>query len=373
MNIWIICHSTYGGSGIVATNIALSLAKKWHKIHIISLDMPVKIDPWIYGITFHQVRIHEYPLFDFPLYQSNLITTIVDVAIQHKLDIIHAHYAIPHASAAYMAQQILKERWFTLPYIVTLHGTDVSILWKDPSFHSIVEFALNHANAITTVSQSLKQEAWETFVIKKPINVIYNFARKEESKNNIYKRNDLANDDERIIIHISNFRPIKRIKDVIAIFHEIQKSIPSRLIMVGDGPDREWAENMCDQIGISDKVSFTGFRANPKELLQFADLFLLPSEKESFWLSVLEWFTCSVPAITSSVGWISEINIHGETWYLCKVGDIHSMVTYAIALLSDQHKLNTFKNNAYQQSQQFNEWTIIDQYEELYKTVINTL
>lgn len=375
MNIWIICHPTYGWSGIIATNIALSLAKKWHNIHIISSDMPVKIDLWIYGITFHQVDIHEYPLFEFPLYQSNLITTIIDVAIKHKLDIIHAHYAIPHASAAYMAQQVLAERWFILPYIITLHGTDVSVLWKDPSFHSIVEFALNHADAVTAVSQSLKNQAWETFMIKKPINVIYNFTHTEENWCNMSQdtRKDLAKDNEKIIIHVSNFRPIKRIKDIIAIFYEIQRSIPSKLIMVGDGPDREWAEEMCDQIGISDKVFFTGFRTNPKELLQYADLFLLPSEKESFWLSILEWFTCHVPAITTNVGGLPEINIHGETWYLCKVGDMPDMVSYAITLLSDEKKLHIFKSNAYKQSKKFDEWKIINQYEELYKTIINTL
>lgn len=374
MKIGIVCYPTYGGSGVVATELGMALANKGHEVHFITYNQPVRLDFMNKNLHFHEVFVEEYPLFLYQPYELALSSKMVEVVIQFNIQILHVHYAIPHAYAAYMAKQILKEKGINIKVITTLHGTDITLVGSHPDYKTAVEFSINNSDAVTAVSQSLKNDTIRLFDIKKEIEVIYNFIDFEkypDEQFDKYNRANLANDDERIIVHTSNFRPVKRVDDVIEIFYKIQQKIPSKLLMIGDGPLREGAEKLVKTYGIQDKVYFLGKTDDVNRLLRHADLFLLPSETESFGLAALEAMAAKTPVISSNAGGLSEVNIHGITGYLSDVGDIDDMVKNAIKILYDDNTLNQFKINAYNQSKQFCQDNILPQYECVYRKLVH--
>lgn len=372
MNIGIVCYPTFGGSGAVATELGKALALRGHKVHFISYNLPFKLNHFNENIIYHEVEWYEYPLFEYQPYESALTSKIVDVALYETLDILHVHYAIPHASAAYMAKQILKSKKIHLPYITSLHGTDITLVGKDPSFEPVIRFSLNNSDFITAVSKSLKKETLQTFKIDNAIEVIYNFIDFEQIQR--VKKNTTCclsskSKDEKIIMHISNFRKVKRIDDVVKVFALVQKKIPSKLILVGDGPEKPYIERLVRNLNLHKSVIFTGRIAEPLELLASADLFLLPSETESFGLAALEAMAMGIPVISSNSGGITEVNIHGKTGYTCPVGDIQSMAQYATDLLKDEKKLDLFKRYAIETAKKFDVKNILPKYLKLYNKV----
>ncbi len=375
MNIGIVCYPTFGGSGVVATELGKILANQGHKVHFISYNLPFKLDHFNENITYHEVEWYEYPLFEYQPYESALTSKIVDVALYETLDILHVHYAIPHASAAYMAKQILKSKKIHLPYVTTLHGTDITLVGKDPSFEPVIRFSLNNSDAITAVSKSLKKETLQAFKIDNKIEVIYNFTDFEKIQS-IKKETKccLSNKqkDEKILMHISNFRKVKRIDDIVKIFAIVRRNIRSKLVLVGDGPEKSHIERLTRDLNLSKDVIFTGRTANPLEILTSADLFLLPSETESFGLSALEAMAMGVPVISSNSGGITEVNIHGKTGFTCEVGDIKTMSDYAISLLTNDKKLNEFKHQSIQQAKKFDIKEILPKYLSLYEKLVST-
>lgn len=373
MNIGIVCYPTFGGSGAVATELGKELANQGHKVHFISYNIPFKLNHFNQNIVYHEVEWYEYPLFEYQPYESALTSKIVDVALYETLDILHVHYAIPHAAAAYMAKQILRSKKIHLPYITTLHGTDITLVGKDPSFEPVIRFSLNNSDAITAVSRALKKETLSTFKIDNKIEVIPNFIDFEKMQN---IRNNakccLSNKskNEKILMHISNFRKIKRIDDVIKVFALVRKKIRSKLILVGDGPEKNNIEKLVRNLKLQKDVIFTGRIAEPAEILASADLFLLPSETESFGLSALEALSMGIPVISTNTGGITEVNVHEVTGYTCAVGDIQKMAYYAIQLLANNEKMNEFKNNAMAQARKFDIKIILPHYLKLYEQVI---
>ena len=367
MNIGIVCYPTYGGSGIVATELGMEMAKKGHHVHFISYSLPARLDVTIPNITFHQVNIQEYELFHYQPYSLALSTLMVDIAERFGLDVIHVHYAIPHAYAAYIARQILKERNIELPVITTLHGTDITLVGKHPVYKSAVEFSINQSDVVTTVSESLKKDTLDVFNIRKDILVIPNFIDTElfESDGICYRSN-FAPDNEKVVIHVSNLRRVKRVTDVIRIFNKIQQKIDAKLVIVGEGPEWENAQNLIHSFGIENKVRNVGKVKNLYSILKVADLFLLPSEQESFGLAALEAMAAGVPVISSNAGGIPEVNEDGFTGYVKPIGDVDGMAEAAIDLLSDDAKLEQFKLNARQHAQKFSLENILPMYEELY-------
>ncbi|MBS1644648.1 MAG: N-acetyl-alpha-D-glucosaminyl L-malate synthase BshA [Bacteroidetes bacterium] len=373
MKIGIVCYPTFGGSGVMATELGMALSEKGHEVHFITYQQPVRLHfhPNIY---YHEVSVPTYPLFDFPPYESALTSTMVSVIANHDLDLLHVHYAIPHASAAYFAKQILKKINKDIPFITTLHGTDITLVGKDATYAPVVTFSINESDAITAVSANLRDETYNSFPITKEIKVIPNFvdtSRFHQSDKAHFKKM-LAPNDEKILVHVSNFRKVKRVEDAIQVFAKVLEKIPSKLLMIGDGPERQHVEELSRKLAVHHEVRFLGKQEQMEEILSISDLFILPSQYESFGLAALEAMACAVPVISSNAGGIPEINIHGLTGFLSNVGDVDDMATHAIALLGDEAKLEAAKDAALNQARHFEKSTIIPQYESLYKHVIAT-
>jgi len=373
MNIGIVCYPTYGGSGVLATELGMALSHKGHNVHFITSHQPVKLNFLNSNIHFHEVFIEDYPLFHYQPYELALSSKLVEVVEKYALDIVHVHYAIPHAYAAYMAKQMLDQKGIKLPIVTTLHGTDITLVGSHPVYKTAVEFSINNSDAVTAVSESLRSDTLRLFTIYNKIEVIYNFIDFENQKNwndEDCIRDSLAKSDEKILAHVSNFRPVKKIPDVIHVFDKIQDKIPSKLLMVGDGPDREKAKNLAKKLGLKDKILFLGKSDEVRKILCFTDLFLLPSETESFGLAALEAMAARTPVISTNTGGLPEVNLHGITGYLSNVGDIDDMSKNAISILKDDKILEKFKNQAYKFAQQFSIDKILPQYEKMYKRLI---
>jgi len=375
MKIGIVCYPTFGGSGVLATELGKALAEKGHEIHFITYQQPVRLNGFHANIFYHEVRVPTYPLFDFPPYELALASTMVDVILNHDLDLIHAHYAIPHASAAYTAKQIVKQKTGrSVPVITTLHGTDITLVGRDKTYEPVVTFSINESDSITAVSENLKEETYKHFDIKKDIEVIHNFVdvHRYNKKPVSAFRQVIAPNNERIIIHASNFRKIKRIDNVMDIFKNIHTALPSKLLMVGDGPERPLAEDLTRQYGLEADVRFLGKQEQMEEILAVSDVFLLPSEYESFGLAALEAMAASTVVISSDAGGLNEININGVTGYTSPVGDVEGMSKNTIELLKDETKLKTFKQNALKEAKLFDIHHIIPKYEALYRKYCRT-
>lgn len=372
LRIGIVCYPTYGGSGVLATELGKALAKEGHYVHFITYKEPARLDTFNPRVFYHEVSFENYSLFEYPPYETALASKMVDIVKFEKLDILHVHYAIPHASAAFIAKQILKQEGIDVKVITTLHGTDITLVGKDPSFNPVVTFSINQSDGITSVSNSLKEDTYKYFKITKPIDVIYNFIDFERFHKtyNEELRRQVALDGERIIIHASNFRKVKRIQDVILTFNQIVKEIPSKLILIGDGPERHHIEEMSRQLGLCDKVRFFGKLDAVETLLSIADLFMMPSETESFGLAALEAMACEVPVVSSNAGGLPEIMIQGETGYLCDVGNIEQYVAACKNILRDDNTLRTFKRKALEQATHFDLNYILPQYINLYKRIL---
>ncbi len=368
-----VCFPTYGGSGVVATELGKALAKKGHKVHFMSYSQPFRLNLFDENLFYHEFNVNDYPLFEYQPYESVLASKIVDVAMYEQLDVLHVHYAIPHASVAYMAQQILKSKKINLPYVTTLHGTDITLVGRDPAFEPVIRFSLNHSNALTSVSESLKKDTLKTFKIDNKITVIPNFIniKEYETPHEHCVKTKYAPNGEKILVHISNFRKVKRIEDVVKIFDNVKKQFPAKLILVGDGPEKSGIEQLCRQLNLSHDVINLGKIADPKEILSVADLFILPSETESFGLSALEAMAMKVPVISTNSGGLPEVNINGRTGYLSDVGDVEEMSANAIKLLSDKKLFNQFKENAFAQAKKFDIVNILPHYEKLYQQLVS--
>jgi L-malate glycosyltransferase len=369
MKIAIVCYPTFGGSGVVATELGIALSKKGHEIHFITYKQPVRLDLLGSKIYFHEVNVPEYPLFHYQPYELALSSKLVDTVKLHGIEVLHVHYAIPHAYAAYMAKQMLASEGIKIPIVTTLHGTDITLVGSHPFYKSAVTFSINASDVVTSVSESLKKDTLRLFNITNEINVIPNFIdfNKYKEPNKVdCQRHLLANKEERIITHVSNFRKVKKIDDVIEIFYKIQKSVPSKLVMVGDGPELEPAEELVRKLNIEEKVIFLGKSNEVDKILCLSDLFLLPSETESFGLAALEAMASGVPVISSNTGGIPEVNIEGVSGYLAAVGDVDKMANKAIEIIGNEVVLNQFKSNAKQVAEKFELTTIVAKYEQLY-------
>ncbi len=373
MKIGIVLYPTFGGSGVVATELGLALAKQNHEVHFITYRQPVRLDLLTKNVHFHEVYVEEYPLFHYQPYELALSTKLVDIVLHYNLDILHVHYAIPHAYAAYMAQKMLAEKGKNIPFVTTLHGTDITLVGSHPSYKTAVEFSINNSDAVTTVSDSLRNDTLRLFAVKKKIDVIYNFIDTNKypvAKDADCDRTSLANENERIITHISNFRPVKRVEDVVRIFYKIQNKIPSKLLLVGDGPDREKVDLLCKELNIKEKVLFLGNSNEVNKILCYSDLFLLPSETESFGLAALEAMAAKTPVISSNSGGLPEVNLNGVTGFLSNVGNIDEMASNAIHILEDSSTLTKFKENALKHSEAFTLEQILPKYMAVYKRVL---
>lgn len=373
MKIGIVCYPTFGGSGVVATELGKGLASKGHEVHFITYNKPARLDFFLENLYYHEVSISQYPLFDFPPYESALASKLVDVVRFEKLDVLHVHYAIPHASAAYLAKQILKTYGINIPVVTTLHGTDITLVGKDKTFKPVVTFSINESDGVTTVSENLKSQTLESFDITRDIKVIPNFIdlTRFVSKNREHFKKAIAPGNERILVHTSNFRKVKNTQDVVRIFHQVSQTIPSKLLMVGDGPERSNAEELSRQLGISNSVRFLGKQDAVEEILSVSDLFLMPSSSESFGLAALEAMACRVPIISTNIGGLPELNEQGVTGFLSNVGDIDEMSKHAIHILEDCDRLEQFKQAAYEHAQKFEISKILPLYEEYYVEAIS--
>ena len=373
LKIGIVCYPTYGGSGVVATELGIAFAQKGHEVHFISYDQPFRLDLFSDKIYYHEVNIPSYPLFEYPPYELNLTSKLVDVAIHEKLDILHVHYAIPHASAAVNAKQILLTHSINIPIVTTLHGTDITLLGQDKSFKPVIEYAINSSDAITTVSENLKEITLKNFNIKKEIDYVPNFidVKLYKEKINDNFRSSYANEDEFILTHISNFRKVKRVDDVIKIFNNVSKNHKCKLLMIGDGPERLIAEQMCRTYGIIDKVKFLGKLKLIEKILSFADVFILPSETESFGLVALEAMASRTAVISTNSGGLPEVNIDEKTGFLSNVGDVEKMSYDLSNLLSDRELLDSIKENAYEHAKSFDLPKILPLYEDIYFRLLN--
>ena len=372
MNIGIICYPTFGGSGVIATELGKALADSGHKVHFITYSQPARLDIFHENIFYHEVEFLSYPLFQYPPYELALASKIVSVVLFEKLDILHVHYAIPHASAAYTAKQILKTKKIHIPFVTTLHGTDITLVGKDPSYEPVVTFSINNSDGVTAVSQSLKEDTYKHFPIEKDILVIPNFVDHKRFKR-IEKpqlKHSICPNNEYLLVHTSNFREVKRIEDVMKIFIGIRKSIPAKLILIGDGPERAKAEKIGRENHICNDVKFLGKVDHVEEILSMADLFLIPSEKESFGLAALEAMACEVPVISSNAGGLPEVNIHGKTGFISNIGDTEDMIQNALFILKKEN-LHSFQKNAYLQSKIFDIKKILQMYENFYINILS--
>ena len=374
MKIAIVCYPTFGGSGVVATELGLELARRGHEIHFITYSQPVRLALLNPNVHYHEVNVPEYPLFHYQPYELALSSKLVDMVKLYKIELLHVHYAIPHAYAGYMAKQMLKDEGINIPMVTTLHGTDITLVGNHPFYKPAVTFSINKSDFVTSVSQSLKDDTLKLFNIKNEIEVIPNFIELNINLNDPRtpcNRSVMANKNERIITHISNFRKVKRIPDIIKVFYNIQKEIPAKLMMVGDGPEKEKAESLCKDLGIHDKVIFFGNSNEIDKILSYTDLFLLPSETESFGLAALEAMAWSVPVISSKSGGLPEVNFDGISGYLSDVGNTEEMAQNALKILKDDATLNQFKANAYEQAMKFDIAKVLPMYEQLYKKVLS--
>ena len=372
MNIGIVCYPTYGGSGVVATELGMALANKGHQVHFVTSHQPVRLNFLNANLHFHEVFVEDYPLFHFQPYELALSSKLVEVVQKYNIDLLHVHYAMPHAYAAYMAKQMLKQKGVDIPFVTTLHGTDITLVGSHPVYKTAVEFSINNSDVVTAVSESLLQDTLRLFDITKKIDVIPNFIDFDMQKNwndEDCLRDSLANPEEKIITHVSNFRPVKRVLDVIKIFNKIQEKISSKLLMVGDGPDREKAENLARKLGIKNKILFMGKSDEVREILCLSDLFLLPSETESFGLAALEAMAAKTPIISTNTGGLPEVNVHGETGFLSDVGDVSEMAKNSIYLLEDDEILELFKKNAFKVAHKFSIEKVLPHYEDMYRKV----
>lgn len=366
MRIGIVCYPTFGGSGVLATELGKYLAKTGHEVHFITYSQPVRLDILETNIYYHEVNVQDYPLFQYQPYELALSSKMVNVALKYELDLLHVHYAIPHAYAAYMAKKILGEKNINIPVITTLHGTDITLVGKNPSYKEAVTFSINNSDYVTSVSESLKKDTIEIFDITRPIEVIHNFVDLSLYKPEDDCRNNFAEEGQKIITHISNFRKVKRIDDVVSIFNLIQKEVDSVLIMIGEGPEKERSRQHAAELGILEKVRFLGKTSEIERVLCMSDLFVLPSEKESFGLSALEAMAAGVPVISSNTGGLPEVNIDGETGFTADIGDVEGMAKPAIALLKDTDRFYEFSKNARAQAERFSLEIIGPKYLDLY-------
>ena len=372
MKIGIVCYPTFGGSGVVATELGKALANEGHQVHFITYSQPARLDFFSENLFYHEVSVRNYPLFDYAPYESALASKLVDVVRFEQLDVLHVHYAIPHASAAFMAKQILASYGIHIPVVTTLHGTDITLVGKDPTYKPVVTFSINQSDGVTTVSDNLREDTYRHFEISKDIKVIPNFidfSRFSLQAKDHFKK-AIAPNNERILIHTSNFRKVKRTADVIRIFEKVQAVIPSKLLMVGDGPERVYDEQLCRSLGICDHVRFLGKQDAIEEILSVSDLFLMPSESESFGLAALEAMACKVPAITTNAGGLPELNVDGFCGFMSNVGDVDAMAQHAIDILKDDDTLNQFKENAFKRAQDFDLKKILPFYVDFYNEVI---
>lgn len=372
MKIGIVCYPTFGGSGVVATELGKALANEGHQVHFITYSQPARLDFFSANLFYHEVSVRNYPLFDYAPYESALASKLVDVVRFEQLDVLHVHYAIPHASAAFMAKQILASYGLHIPVVTTLHGTDITLVGKDPTYKPVVTFSINQSDGVTTVSEDLKEDTYRHFEITKEIKVIPNFidfSRFSLQAKDHFKK-AIAPNNERILIHTSNFRKVKRTEDVIKIFEKVQAVIPSKLLMVGDGPERVYNEQLCRSLNICESVRFLGKQDAVEEILSVSDLFLMPSESESFGLAALEAMACKVPIITTNAGGLPELNVDGFCGYMSNVGDVEAMAAHAIEILKDDETLNRFKENAFTRAQDFDLKKILPEYINYYKEVI---
>lgn len=370
MKIAIVCYPTFGGSGVVATELGIALSRRGHEIHFITYKQPVRLDLLGPNIHFHEVNVPEYPLFHYQPYELALSSKLVDTIKSQGIELMHVHYAIPHAYAAYMAKQMLLSEGIHIPIVTTLHGTDITLVGNHPFYKPAVTFSINASDVVTSVSQSLKDDTLRLFEITKEINVIPNFIdikKYEEAKQAECQRYLLAEPSEKVITHVSNFRKVKRIGDVIKVFNAIQQQLPAKLIMVGEGPERESAEELVCKLGITDKVVFLGKSNEVDKILCFSDLFLLPSETESFGLAALEAMAASTVVISTNTGGLPEVNIHEKTGFLSNLGDVEDMAKNAVSILKDDNLLNKFKQNAKEHTQLFSLEKVLPEYEKIYQ------
>jgi N-acetyl-alpha-D-glucosaminyl L-malate synthase BshA len=372
MKIGIVCYPTFGGSGVVATELGKALADNGHQVHFITYNQPARLDFFSENLFYHEVSVSKYPLFDYPPYELALASRLVDVVRFEKLDVLHVHYAIPHASAAFMAKQILLTYGIYIPVVTTLHGTDITLVGKDRTFKPVVTFSINQSDGVTAVSENLKNDTYQFFEIQKDIRVIPNFIDlgRFNLKPKDHFKKAIAPAGERIVVHTSNFRKVKRTADVVRIFAELVKQIPSKLLMVGDGPERSICEQLCRDLNITDNVRFLGKQDAIEEILSVSDLFLMPSQSESFGLAALEAMACKVPVISSDAGGLPELNVDGVTGFLKQVGDVEGMAEKAIYILEDDERLQQFKNNALERAKEFDLANILPIYEKYYSEVI---
>nr|WP_155211510.1 N-acetyl-alpha-D-glucosaminyl L-malate synthase BshA [Fulvivirga aurantia] len=372
IKIGIVCYPTFGGSGVVATELGKALAKAGHEIHFITYSQPTRLDFFNENLFYHEVDIRTYPLFEYPPYELALASKMVDVVKHEGLDLLHVHYAIPHASAAYMAKQILKTENIDIPVITTLHGTDITLVGKDASYAPVVTFSINASDGVTAVSDDLKKDTYQHFKIVNDIDVIPNFIDldrfKKQKKEHFRKA--ICPDDEKLLVHTSNFRKVKRVDDVVRVFHNIRKEIPAKLLLVGDGPERSNIEQLCRELGTCSDIRFLGKLEAVEEVLSVADLFIMPSEKESFGLAALEAMACEVPVISTNTGGLPELNIHGETGFMSEVGDVDDMTKNALKIL-DEKNLPKFKSNALKRAKMFDISKVMPLYEQMYERVLS--
>ncbi|MFS8617300.1 MAG: N-acetyl-alpha-D-glucosaminyl L-malate synthase BshA [Solitalea sp.] len=371
MKIGIVCYPTFGGSGVVATELGKALADNGHQVHFITYNQPARLDFFSENLYYHEVAVSQYPLFQYQPYESALASKMVDVVKHACLDVLHVHYAIPHASAAFIAKQILAANGIKIPVITTLHGTDITLVGKDRTYNPVVTFSINQSDGVTAVSEHLKRDTYEHFDISKEIRVIPNFIDLKRFNHQVrdhFKR-AIAPEGERIFIHTSNFRKVKRVKDVVSIFYTVLKKLPAKLLLVGDGPERASVEDLCRELNIADHVRFLGKQESIEELLSVCDLFLMPSESESFGLAALEAMACSVPVVSSNTGGLPELNVDGETGFLVDVGDVERMAEKAIYILEDDERLLQFKKNALARAKKFDIELIMPMYEDYYREI----
>lgn len=374
MNIGITCYPTYGGSGVVATELGKALAERGHKVHFVSYGIPMRLNHLKENIYYHEVEMSNYPLFEFPLYSLALSSKMIEVCEYEQIDLFHVHYAIPHSVSAYLAKQVLKENNRNLKVITTLHGTDITLVGLEPSFLPLVKFSIEKSDGVTAVSKFLKDKTITNYQINKEIEVIPNFVDTEiyKPKEDSAFKSHFAPNGEKVLVHISNFRPVKRVPDVIKIFYLVRKEIPAKLILAGDGPDRTECERLVRELNIKDDVYFLGKQEAVVDILNASDLFIMPSQSESFGLSALEAMACGIPTITTSIGGLPELVVHNETGYIAEIGDVERMAKYAIDLLKNQNKYKKFSENARKRAVEFfNKEKIVNQYEQFYLKVLN--
>ena len=372
MRIGMVLYPTFGGSGVLATELGKALAKKGHEIHFISYRQPARLEAFLENVFFHEVSIPKYPLFDYAPYETALAGKIVEIVRSNKLDLLHVHYAIPHASAALLAKQILAEDNKDIPVLTTLHGTDITLVGREASYEPVVSWSINNSDAITAVSKSLVEDTLEHFQVKREVLMIPNFIdfNRFNKKPKEHFKKAIAPNNEKILVHTSNFRKVKRVDDVIRLFHIVQHEIPSKLLLIGDGPERSNIEKTCRELKVCDKVTFLGKQEAIEEILSVCDLFILPSERESFGLSALEAMACEVPVISTNAGGLAEVNIHGKTGYTSEIGNYEEMAQFALDLLQNEEKLESFRHAALEQAKKFNLEDIRLQYIELYNKLI---